>query len=183
LECRRVLFRSSYAVDADLSGLTDGDLTVEASSTDRNGVAVSDTDTGELDAVPGTLMVFFGDDMLDPAQIWVGGNTTDVPPGSAVTITVTDQNGVEVPVTATVEPDGSYGVYTDLSSLIDGPLIVDASSTDNNGNAVADTDTGVLDAVPGALTVDLGDMSDPAQVPITGTTTDVPPDSTVTITV
>src|SRR5690606_39579160 len=133
LECRRVLFRSSYAVDADLSGLTDGDLTVEASSTDRNGVAVSDTDTGELDAVPGTLMVFFGDDMLDPAQIWVGGNTTDVPPGSAVTITVTDRQGVEAAVTATRGPHGSYGVQTDLSSLSDAPPICDATSTDSDG--------------------------------------------------
>src|SRR5690606_14531920 len=154
---------------------------VEASSTDRNGVAVSDTDTGELDAVPGTLMVFFGDDMFDPAQIWVGGNTTDVPPGSTVTITITDQNGNEVPATATVEPDGSYGVYTDLSSLIDGPLIVDASSTDNNGSSVAATDTGVLDAVPGTLPVDLGDTSDPTHVLITGTTNDVPPGSEVAI--
>src|SRR5690606_4305203 len=169
-------------VDADLTSLTDGPLTVDANSTDRNGVAVSDTDTGELDAVPGTLTVDLGDTM-SPSQVTISGTTTDVPPGSTVTITVTDQNGDEVPATAAVQPDGSYSVVTDLSSLIDGPLSVDASTTDNNGGPIAGTDTGVLDALFGDLTVDLGDLSNPAQVPVTGTTTDVAPGSTVTISV
>ncbi|MBO9695207.1 MAG: BapA prefix-like domain-containing protein [Sphingopyxis sp.] len=172
----------SYSVDADLSGLVDGPLTVEASALDNNGDPVADTDTGVLDAVPGALTVDLGD-LTDPTQVPITGTTTDVPAGSTVTITVTDQNGNEMPATATVQPDGSYSVDTDLSGLVDGPLTVEASATDNNGNAVSDTDAGELDAVPGALTVDLGDLADPAQAPITGTTTDVPAGATVAITV
>src|SRR3546814_2049672 len=56
-------------------------------------------------------------------------------------------------------------------------------SSDVCSSDLTGTDTGVLDAVPGVLTVDLGDLSDPTQVPITGTTTDVPAGATVAITV
>src|SRR5690606_12234703 len=149
------------------------------SSTDNNGDPVADTDTGELDAVPGELTVDLGD-TTDSTQVPITGTTSDVPPGSEVTITVTDQDGNEVPATATVQPDGSYSTDTDLTGLTDGPLTVEVEGTDNNGNPVTGTDTGDLDAVPGGLTVDLGDTTDPTQVPITGTTTDVPPRSTVT---
>src|SRR5690606_4547146 len=141
-----------------------------------------DTDTGEIDAVPGTVTVDLGD-TTDPTQVPISGTSTDVPPGSTITITVTDQDGNEVPATATVQPDGTYRVDTDLTGLVDGPLTVDAEGTDNNGNPVTDADMGDLDVVPGALTVDLGDTADPTQVPITGTSTDVPAGSTVTITV
>src|SRR3546814_15683404 len=72
--------------------------------------------------------------------------STDVPAGSTVAIVVTDQDGNEVPATATVQPDGSYSVDADLSGLVDGPLTVEASATDNNGDPVVGTDTGVLDA-------------------------------------
>src|SRR5690606_28008554 len=113
----------SYSVDTDLSGLTDGPLTVEAGATDNNGNPVAAADTGVLDAVPGALTVDLGD-MTDPTQVPITGTTTDVPPGSTVAITVTDQDGNEVPATATVQPDGSYSVDTDLSGLTDGPLTV-----------------------------------------------------------
>src|SRR3546814_9341275 len=67
---------------------------------------------------------------------------------------------------------------SDVCSSDLGPLTVEATGTDSNGNPVTGTDTGALDAVPGTLTVDLGDTSDPTQVPITGTTADVLPGST-----
>src|SRR3546814_11511897 len=63
---------------------------------------------------------------------------------------------------------GTYAVDADLSGLVDGPLTVEATGTDNNGNPVSGIDTGALDAVPGGLTVDLGDTTDPTQVPISG---------------
>src|SRR5690606_2830200 len=129
----------TYSVDADLSGLVDGPLTVEAEAIDFNGAPVSDTDTGEIDAVPGTVTVDLGD-TTDPTQVPISGTSTDVPPGSTITITVTDQDGNEVPATATVQPDGTYSVDTDLTGLVDGPLTVDAEGTDNNGNPVTDAD-------------------------------------------
>src|SRR5690606_5967688 len=172
----------SYSVDIDLSGLTDGPLTVAASSADYNGDPVTDTDAGVLDAVPGALTVDLGD-TTDPTQVPITGTTTDVPPGSTVTIVVTDQNGNEVPATATVQPDGSYSTDTVPPGVPQGPLTVEAGGADYNGDPVTGTDSDVFDAVPGALTVDLGDPTDPTQVPITGTTTDVPVGSTVNITV
>src|SRR5690606_30362546 len=114
----------------------------------------------------------------DPTQVPITGTTTDVPAGSTVTITIRD-----LVFTATVQPDGSYSTDADLSGLADGPLSASATTTDHNGDPVSDTDNAVLDAVPGALMVDLGDTSNPTQVPITGTTTDVPHGSEVTITI
>src|SRR3546814_2953623 len=96
--------------------------------------SVTDTDTSVLDAEPGALTVDLGD-TSDPTQVPITGTTTDVPPGSTVTIIVTDQQGNEVPVTAMVQPDGSYSVDTDLSGLVDGPLTVEAEGTDKNGQA------------------------------------------------
>src|SRR5690606_25657803 len=142
----------SYSVDADLSGLADGPLTVEADATDENGNPVGGDATGELDAVPGELTVDLGD-TTDPTHVPISGTSTDLPPGSEVTIIVTDQDGNKVETKATIEPDGSYSTDTDLSGLTDGPLTVEVEGTDNNGNAVGGTDSGDLDVVAGALTV------------------------------
>src|SRR3546814_12134119 len=71
-------------------------------------------------------------DTTDPTQVPISGATSDVPPGSTVTITVTDQDGNEVEATATVQPDGSYSVDTDISGLVDGALTVEAGATDRS---------------------------------------------------
>src|SRR5690606_36894540 len=130
----------SYSVDIDLSGLTDGPLTVAASSADYNGDPVTATDAGVLDAVPGALTVPLSD-TTDRTQVMITGPTSALAPGATVTMAVTDQNGNDVPATATVQPDGSYSTDTDLSGLTDGPLTVEAGGTDNTGNPVTGTDS------------------------------------------
>src|SRR3546814_19303284 len=108
-------------------------------------------------------------DTTDPTQVPITGTTTDVPPGSTVTIIVTDQQGNEVPATATVQPDGSYSVDTDLSGLVDGPLTVEDTATDSNSNPVHGTDTDHREAAPGPPALDRGDKPTPTPWPMPGT--------------
>ncbi|WP_227390144.1 Ig-like domain-containing protein [Vreelandella malpeensis] len=174
----------SYAVDGvDVSGLVDGDLTVEAVATDRNGNEINANTGVELDAVASAITVEATVDNGD-ATLDIRGTTTDVAPGSTVTLTITDQNGNVVNTTATVNPDGSYAVDgVDVSTLVDGDLTIEAVATDRNGNEIdASTDV-VLDAVESAITVEATVDDTAATLDITGTTIDVAPGNTVTLTI
>lgn len=90
---------------------------------------------------------------------------TGVEPTSTITVTLTDSEGNEVgPVTAIVHEDGSWSIPpTDLTSLVDGPITITATETDQAGNtgepmsSAFDKDT----TPPQALTApDLVDESD-----------------------
>ncbi|MCK7460559.1 hypothetical protein, partial [Idiomarina aminovorans] len=83
----------NYTIDADVSGLVDGELTIDASATDNNGDPVTATDTAELDNVAGDLTV--ASEVTD-GNITVSGTSTDMAEGTEVTITITDKNGDSV---------------------------------------------------------------------------------------
>uniref|UniRef100_UPI00332B26D0 beta strand repeat-containing protein n=2 Tax=Gammaproteobacteria TaxID=1236 RepID=UPI00332B26D0 len=80
----------------------------------------------------------------------ISGTTTDVAPGSTVTLVLTDANGTQVTVTGvTINNDGSYSIAgVDVSTLVDGDITVSATALDNNGNSVNDTDVDNLDTTP-----------------------------------
>jgi hypothetical protein len=167
------------------SGLVDGPLTVVATGTGLDGETVSDTGQGNLDLITGALDVSI-DNVDDGVQtIDLSGTTNDVAPGESVAITITDADNNVVNTTAIVANDGSYSVTgTDISSLVDGDLTVDASATDRNGNPVSDTATDALDALAGDLTVAIDAVNDGAQtIDLSGTTTDVSPGESVSITI
>ncbi|WP_189483450.1 retention module-containing protein, partial [Alishewanella tabrizica] len=111
------------------------------------------TETPNINAVsPGSISVaaqFTTDNRLN-----LSGNTLDVAPGSTVQLTITDQFGNSVVVTALVNADGSYSLAgVDISSLADGALTITASTVDNNGNPIS-ANTGItLDAIDSAITV------------------------------
>ena len=67
---------------------------------------------------------------------------------------------------------------------MDGPLTIDASATDNNGNPVSGSDTAELDNLTGSMTVAFTNdpIADPALAEVTGTTADVAPGETVSLT-
>ncbi|MBY6192164.1 hypothetical protein KUW06_00005, partial [Marinobacter hydrocarbonoclasticus] len=169
----------------DISSLVDGDLSVEATTQDRNGNAVTDSANGSLDATAGDLTVSL-DTVDNTAQtVDLSGTTTDVAPNEEVSVTITDSAGNVVNATTTVGADGSYTLTgVDISSLVDGNLTVEASAQDRNGNAVSDSAAGSLDATTGALTVSMDTVDNTAQtVDLSGTTTDVAPNSQVEVTI
>ncbi|WP_417515823.1 Ig-like domain-containing protein [Marinobacter sp.] len=176
----------SFSVSGtDISGLTDGALTVSAAGTDRNGNPVSDTATGALDALDGDLTVAI--DAIDDgaSTIDLSGTTTDVAPGELVNVTITDSSGTQAATTATVGADGSYSVTgTDISGLVDGALTIDVTATDRNGNTISDTATGALDALDGDLSVAIDSVDNDAQtLDLSGTTNDVTENAPVTLTI
>ncbi|WP_279191238.1 Ig-like domain-containing protein [Marinobacter nauticus] len=169
----------------DISSLVDGDLTVEASAQDRNGNAITDSATGTFDATTGDLTVAIANVDNGNQTIDLSGSTTDVAPNSQVNVAVTDSAGNVVNTTATVDADGSYTLTgVDISSLVDGDLSVEATAQDRNGNAVSDSANGSLDATAGALSVSVDTIDNTTQtVNLSGTTTDVAPNSQVDVTI
>ncbi|MGQ4868444.1 Ig-like domain-containing protein [Aeromonas caviae] len=106
--------------------------------------------------------------------------TTDAAPGSTVTLTVTDANGNQQTLTATVQPDGSYSADV-VTPLPDGGYDVTASVTDPAGNRGTSSDDGSVDTTAN-ITVSLDDVNaaNVANTPISGTS-DVGPGRTVTL--
>ncbi|EPL5877523.1 BapA/Bap/LapF family prefix-like domain-containing protein [Acinetobacter baumannii] len=186
----------------------DGDLKVESEVVDQNGKVVKaedqlnagkpdDPNTPEDESVPGGLDRVDGSITVDvDDQGHITGGTTDVAPGSEVTLTITGQdqsgNPLEQQVKATVNPDGSYTAEVP-AGFADGELTVKAETVDRNGTPVnaedsllktdhdndpSTPDQGGLDRVDGSITVDINDTD---STKITGVTEDVAPNSKVTL--
>ncbi|AUV11478.1 MULTISPECIES: retention module-containing protein [unclassified Aeromonas] len=86
--------------------------------------------------------------------------TTDAPAGSTVTLVVTDANGNQQTLTATVQPDGSFSVDV-TTPLAEGGYQVTASVTDPAGNTGTATDDGSVDSTaPSAPQVEIQDGAD-----------------------
>ena len=183
----------------------DGDLTVKAETADRNGKPVNAEDklgAGKTDdpATPGDESV--GLDRAITVKVDnkgnISGGTADVKPGSEVKLTITgqDKDGqplIDTTVTATVNPDGSYTAQVP-AGFADGGLTVKAETADRNGKPVnAEDKLGAgkaddpgtpgnesegLDRVDGKITVEINDID---STKIAGKTTDVAPNSTVTL--
>ncbi|MGY3871508.1 retention module-containing protein, partial [Aeromonas crassostreae] len=106
--------------------------------------------------------------------------TTNAAPGSTVTLVVTDANGNQQSLMATVQPDGSFSVAV-ATPLADGGYGVTASVTDPAGNTGSAADDGSVDTTA-SITVSLDDVNadNVADAPISGTS-DVGPGRTVTL--
>ncbi|MCB5228437.1 hypothetical protein JAO78_016680, partial [Alishewanella sp. 16-MA] len=149
-----VLADGSYALEGiDVSTLADGPLTIDATAVDNNGNPLAADTSATLDAIAGSLDIAATVDNTD-GTIDLSGTTTDVAPGTVINITITDQNGKTVIAQATVLADGSYALEgIDVSTLADGPLTIDATAVDNNGNPLAADTSATLDAVTGSLDI------------------------------
>ncbi|WP_026333057.1 retention module-containing protein, partial [Thioalkalivibrio sp. ALE18] len=74
-----------YSVaDVDVSGLTDGPLTIDAEATDNNGNDITAQDTAELDAVESNLTVNADDPAEGEGTLDISGESQDVPEGGEV---------------------------------------------------------------------------------------------------
>ncbi|RJK84312.1 Ig-like domain-containing protein [Vibrio cholerae] len=107
--------------------------------------------------------------------------TTDAPAGSTVTLVVTDANGNQQTLTATVQPDGSYSVDV-TTPLAEGSYTVTATVNDQAGNTGTASDKGSVDVTAPVITVDAPDSTNDTTPSIIGTT-DAPAGSTVTLVV
>ncbi|WP_441296387.1 Ig-like domain-containing protein, partial [Alteromonas sp. KUL150] len=172
-------------VDADgnfatevLSPLPEGDYSVEVTATDDAGNSTTATeDGGNIDTTAPVLTLNPQGTGNDETPNISG--STDLAPGSTVTLTVTDSAGNTQTFDAIVDANGDFSA--DVPNAIpDGSYTVTASASDNAGNTTTTSDTGTLDTSAPALTLD-------AQVTVSDTTptisgtTDLPAGSTVTL--
>ncbi|WP_270682228.1 retention module-containing protein [Aeromonas sp. QDB51] len=167
----------SFSVDVT-SPLAEGGYQVTASVTDPAGNTGTATDDGSVDTTAPIVTVNAPDNTNDNTPTITG--TTDAAPGSTVTLTVTDANGNQQTLTATVQPDGSYSADV-VTPLPDGGYDVTASVTDPAGNRGTSSDDGSVDTTAN-ITVSLDDVNaaNVANTPISGTS-DVGPGRTVTL--
>ncbi|MFM5741042.1 retention module-containing protein, partial [Aeromonas veronii] len=141
----------SYSVDVT-TPLAEGRYKVDASVTDPAGNTGTATDDGSVDVTAPVITVDAPDNTNDTTPTITG--TTDAPVGSTVTLVVTDANGNQQTLTATVQPGGGYSVDV-TTPLAEGSYKVDASVTDPAGNTGSATDNGSVDTVPPELGIDL----------------------------
>ncbi|MFM5662414.1 retention module-containing protein, partial [Aeromonas veronii] len=111
-----------------------------------------------FDLTPPTISVVAPDNTNDTTPTLTG--TTDAPAGSTVTLLVTDANGNQQTLTATVTPAGTFTVDV-VTPLAEGSYTVTASVTDPAGNTGTATDNGSVDSTaPSAPQVEILDGAD-----------------------
>ncbi|MGE6104488.1 retention module-containing protein, partial [Aeromonas veronii] len=168
----------TFSVDV-ITPLAEGSYTVTATVTDPAGNTGTATDDGSVDVTAPVITVDAPDNTNDTTPTITG--TTNAPAGSTVTLVVTDANGNEQTLTATVQPDGSYSVDV-TTPLAGGSYTVTATVTDPAGNTGTATDDGSVDVTAPVITVDAPDNTNDTTPTITGTT-DAPAGSTVILVV
>ncbi|WP_199820781.1 Ig-like domain-containing protein, partial [Alteromonas abrolhosensis] len=145
------------------NAMADGNFDVTATATDAAGNSASDTTSGIINtAVPNLTLDSLGTGNDTTPTI---SGTTDIAPGSTVSISVTDSAGNTQTFDAIVQANGTFSVDVP-AALSEGNYSVTASATDGAGNtATANENGGVIDTTaPGAPTVDASNGTE-----ITGT--------------
>ncbi|MGL4716812.1 MAG: Ig-like domain-containing protein, partial [Aeromonas sp.] len=165
----------SYSVDVT-KPLAEGSYKAEASVTDPAGNTGNVNDNGSVDVTAPTISVVAPDNTNDSTPTITG--TTNAIPGSTVTLVVTDANGNQQTLTATVQQGGNYSVDV-TTPLAEGGYQVTASVTDPAGNTGTATDDGSVDSKAPDLAINIDvnitvdDVINAAetgqQIPVSGT--------------
>ncbi|MCH8498461.1 MAG: Ig-like domain-containing protein, partial [Marinobacter sp.] len=135
--------------NVDVSGLTDGPLTIEASTTDNNGNTVEADTSAVLDTVPPTLTVEAPDSNNTTPTIT--GTSDEI--GAIVTVVVIDANDAEQLLTAEVQPNGTWSAVVG-QPLAEGEYQVQATVSDEAGNTATANTTAEIDLTPPQLAID-----------------------------
>ncbi|MDC9499820.1 Ig-like domain-containing protein, partial [Pseudoalteromonas sp. Angola-20] len=148
------------------SALAQGDFTVTASITDAAGNESTANSSGNVDTITPVVTV----DALglgNDSTPLISGTSTE-PEGTVVTIVITDSNGDETPLTATVDVNGNWQAIS--PELPDGSYSVQASITDAAGNTGGATQSGSIDSLAPTLTLDTVGATNDSTPTISGTT-------------
>jgi len=169
----------SFSVDVP-SPMAEGGYTVTAVAQDPAGNETTATETnGSVDTTAPTINLDAQGTGNDTTPTITG--STDLSPGSSVTITVTDSAGAEQTFTAIVDSVGNFSADVP-NAMADGNFDVTATATDAAGNSASDTTSGNINTAVPNLTLDaLGTGND--TTPTISGTTDIAPGSTVSISV
>ncbi|EKE4282334.1 Ig-like domain-containing protein, partial [Escherichia coli] len=178
---------------ADIQALGNGDLTVSASVTNQNGNTGSGTRDITIDAnLPGLRVdTVAGDDVVNIIEhgqaLVVSGSSSGLAEGTPLTVTI---NNVEY--TTAVQADGSWSVgvtAAQVSAWPAGTVNIAVSGESSAENPVSITHPVMVDLTPAAITINTIATDDVinaaekgADLTLSGTTTNVEPGQTVTVT-
>ncbi|MEE7094140.1 Ig-like domain-containing protein [Escherichia coli O10] len=178
---------------ADIQALGNGDLTVSASVTNQNGNTGSGTRDITIDAnLPGLRVdTVAGDDVVNIIEhgqaLVVTGSSSGLAEGTPLTVTI---NNVEY--TTAVQADGSWSVgvtAVQVSAWPAGTVNIAVSGESSAENPVSITHPVMVDLTPAAITINTIATDDVinatekgADLTLSGTTTNVEPGQTVTVT-
>ncbi|HHH6582867.1 TPA: Ig-like domain-containing protein [Escherichia coli] len=178
---------------ADIQALGNGDLTVSASVTNQNGNTGSGTRDITIDAnLPGLRVdTVAGDDVVNIIEhgqaLVVTGSSSGLAEGTPLTVTI---NNVEY--TTAVQADGSWSVgvtAAQVSAWPAGTVSIAVSGESSAENPVSITHPVMVDLTPAAITINTIATDDVinaaekgADLTLSGTTTNVEPGQTVTVT-
>ncbi|ELL0598943.1 RTX toxin, partial [Vibrio vulnificus] len=130
---------NTWTIEADLSSLVDGELTLNTQTIDVAGNVTTASDTIVKDTQAAiTIVIDSGEDeALNPTElsaVTLSGVVSHVEDGQAVQVVVTDTSGAKL-VFTTVVVSGAWSLKDlDLSSLTDGEIRATASTIDVAGN-------------------------------------------------
>ncbi|MDC9566802.1 MULTISPECIES: beta strand repeat-containing protein [unclassified Pseudoalteromonas] len=130
----------TWSIDVP-QALAEGEFSVVANVSDSAGNSAQDAQTGTIDLTAPTISVNDFTDSNDSTPVF-SGTTTDVEPGSLITVSVTDSNGDSQTLTAVVAEDGSWQVGA-TTAIAEGEFTITATATDAAGNEASATTTGV----------------------------------------
>ena len=157
--------------------MAEGNFTVDAAATDAVGNTGTASTSGNIDTTA-PVVTLDAEGLGNDATPTISG-TTDLTPGEAVTLTVTDANGDVQTFTATVQPDGTFSADVP-ANMADGNYTVDASATDAAGNTGSASTSGEVDTTAPTGNIVVTTTYDDATPMITGTL-DIPEGDIVTL--
>ncbi|PWY28039.1 RTX toxin [Vibrio vulnificus] len=150
---------NTWTIEADLSSLVDGELTLNTQTIDVAGNVTTASDTIVKDTQAAiTIVIDSGEDeALNPTElsaVTLSGVVSHVEDGQAVQVVVTDASGTKL-VFTTVVVSGAWSLKDlDLSSLTDGEIRATASTIDVAGNPATAEDTALVDTTAPTIDID-----------------------------
>ncbi|WP_206006037.1 Ig-like domain-containing protein, partial [Pseudoalteromonas sp. c7(2019)] len=163
------------------TALSEGDFTVTANVSDNAGNAAQDSQSGSVDTTPPLVAINDFADSNDTTPTF-SGTTSDVAPGSLVSVLVTDANGESQTLTAVVSEDGTWQVGA-TQAVAEGDFTITATVTDAAGNEASDTVSGTIDLSAPIIAINTIPDSADTTPTISGSVQNVPAGTTVTLTV
>lgn len=188
----------AWSLTLDLTTLADGPLSLTADVSDAAGnPAPQATAAADKDTVAPVLAIdtpIAGDDIVNAAEapaVTLSGTATGLADGATVNVNVSHNGGASVVVNSTTVAGGVWSLSADLSAVVDGPITVIANASDAAGNpATPATAAATKDATLPTVTLDTpiagDDLINAAEAPavtLSGTSTDLPDGTTVTVVV
>ena len=177
----------------DFSLFAEGEVFISVTTKDVAGnLAFGETDSfiDTLSAIS-VIPLTGGDGVLNTPEstsVVIVGAANDIEAGNPVEVVVSDVNAQQLTFNTTVEASSYIIRAADLSSLADGLLTFEVTSTDREGNIASNINTVIKNTAPVTVTIDIDTLADntinlveSTQVGISGTTHNVEDGATVEV--